>query len=100
MKYLIVLIAYARGQCIWLMIIRCASSGEDMKRFGVKTILDLRRMDRPCKKKGRQIDRLRFVLRYARKVGFTLLGIPYTSDQPFFVCAEYTYFLRPTNDVA
>ena len=34
----------------------------------MRTILDLRRMDRPCKKKGKKIDKLRTVARAARKV--------------------------------
>ncbi len=42
-------------------------SAPDMKAIGVKTILDLRRMDRPCKKKGRFVDKVRLVGRYAWK---------------------------------
>lgn len=43
-----------------------------MKRFGVKTILDLRRLDRPCKKaQGRKTEKIRLLLRTARKVNVT-----------------------------
>lgn len=45
-----------------------ACSAEDMRRYGISTILDLRRMDRPCKKKGKKIDKLRTAVRFARKV--------------------------------
>ncbi len=47
-------------------------SGEDMERYGVQTILDLRRMDRPCKKKGKKIDQIRLAGRYVQKVCLTL----------------------------
>ena len=43
-------------------------SADDMRRYGVRTILDLRRMDRPCKKKGKKIDKLLTAARAARKV--------------------------------
>lgn len=43
-------------------------SGEEMERYGVHTVLDLRRMDRPCKKKGKKIDQIRLAGRYAQKV--------------------------------
>ena len=45
-----------------------ACSADDMRRYGIQTILDLRRMDRPCKKKGKRIDKLRTAVRFARKV--------------------------------
>ena len=45
-----------------------ACSADDMGRYGIQTILDLRRMDRPCKKKGKRIDKLRTAVRFARKV--------------------------------
>lgn len=47
-------------------------SAPDMKALGVRTILDLRRMDRPCKKKGNVLDTVRLVGRYAVKVGVVL----------------------------
>lgn len=34
----------------------------------MRTILDLRRMDRPCKKKGKKMDKLRTAARAVRKV--------------------------------
>ena len=39
-----------------------------MERYGIKTILDLRRMDRPCKKKGKKTEQLKLAGRYMRKV--------------------------------
>lgn len=47
-------------------------SADDMRKYGIGTILDLRRMDRPCKKKGKKIDRMRTIARIARKVPFGL----------------------------
>ena len=51
-----------------LLIVNVARSADDMRRYGIQTILDLRRMDRPCKKKGKRIDKLRTAVRFARKV--------------------------------
>jgi hypothetical protein len=39
-----------------------------MKAIGVRTILDLRRMDRPCKKKGKVMDQVRLAGRYTLQV--------------------------------
>ncbi|CAL8466634.1 g6170 [Coccomyxa elongata] len=49
-------------------------SGEDMERYGVHTVLDLRRMDRPCKKKGNKIDQIRLAGRYVQKGPKILMG--------------------------
>ncbi len=51
-----------------LLVVNVACSADDMRRYGIQTILDLRRMDRPCKKKGKRIDKLRTAVRFARKV--------------------------------
>ena len=48
-------------------------SAPDMKALGVRTILDLRRLDRPCKKKGSFVDTARLVGRYAMKVRATIV---------------------------
>ena len=50
------------------MLCLMTCSGADMERYGIKTILDLKRMDRPCKKKGKKIDQLRLAGRYIQKV--------------------------------
>ena len=51
-----------------LLVVNVACSADDMRRYSIQTILDLRRMDRPCKKKGKRIDKLRTAVRFARKV--------------------------------
>lgn len=55
------------------MLCLCASA-PDMKAIGVRTILDLRRMDRPCKKKGKFVDKVRLVGRYAMKARILLFS--------------------------
>lgn len=62
---LLLLLPLCNGYCFLSMM---CCSGEDMKRYGVQTVLDLRRMDRPCKKKGKKIDQIRLAGRYVQKV--------------------------------
>ncbi len=61
------------GACLIMQImvhLFLARSGDDMRKCGIRTILDLRRMDRPCKKKGKKVDRIHTVARIVRKVRF------------------------------
>ena len=66
---------YKGTQLLWLPL--CSAS--DMKAIGVRSILDLRRMDRPCKKRGKVMDQVRLAGRYTLQVR-TLCTLPSPSN--------------------
>ena len=62
-----------------LSTMRPTCSADEMRRYGVRTILDLRRMDRPCKKAAANVHEARLrrlgnIISKACKSGVRYLG--------------------------